>query len=88
MPAAGSAANRACAPPGMNPWPPAVKLPPWNLNSSTMMASTGTAIFHQVSALLTLEKIRMARKLTATKMAISTMVTTKPHPVTLLVLEL
>ena len=27
---------------------PAVKLPPWNLNSSTMMARTGTATFHQV----------------------------------------
>ena len=48
MPAAGSAPNRALIPPGMKPWPPAVKLPPCHWVSSTMMARTGTATFHQV----------------------------------------
>ena len=66
----------------MKPSPPAVKLPPWNLNSSTMMVRTGTATFHQVMTLLTRAKMRMARKLTATKTAISTIVSTKPTPVT------
>ena len=85
MPAAGSAANRALIPPGMK-LPPAVKLPLCQWNSSTMMARTGTATFHHVMTLLTRAKMRMARKLTATKIAISTMVSTKPTPVTLLVL--
>ena len=87
MPAAGSAPNRALIPPGMKP-PPAVKLPPWNWNSSTMMARTGTATFHHVMTLLTRAKMRMARKLTATKTAISTMVSTKPAPVTFFVVGL
>ena len=49
-----------------------------------MMARTGTATFHHVMTLLTRAKMRMARKLTATKIAISTMVSTKPAPVTFL----
>ena len=61
--------------------PPAVKLPAWNLNSSTMMAKTGTATFHHVMALLTLANWRMARKLTAVNTAISTTVTSRPVPV-------
>src|SRR5258708_32909040 len=69
MPASGSAAKRPLIPPGMKPAPPAVKLPPWNLNSSTMMASTGMATFHHVMTLLTLANRRMARKLTAVKAA-------------------
>ena len=88
MPAAGSAPNRALIPPGMKPSPAGLKLPPWNWNSSTMMASTGTATFHHVRALLTRAKMRMARKLTATKTAISTMVSAKPAPVTFFVVEL
>ena len=47
-----------------------------------MMASTGTATFHHVITLLTRAKMRMARKLTATKTAISTIITTKPALVT------
>ncbi len=43
-----------------------------------MMASTGIATFHQVTRLLTLVNTRIARKLTAVKSAISTMVTTNP----------
>ena len=39
-------------------------------------------IIHQVMALITRVKIRMARKLTATKIAISTIVSAKPTPVT------
>ncbi len=80
MPAAGSAANRPWTPPGMKP--PVVKLPPWNLNSKTMMARTGIATFHTVTALLTRANSRMARKLTAVKKAISAMVTQNPAPVT------
>ena len=87
MPAAGSAPNRALIPPGMKPTP-AVKLPGWNLNSSTMMARTGTATFHHVMTLLTRAKMRMARKLTATKTAISTMVSMKPVVVTFFVIGL
>ena len=71
----------------MKPAPPAVKLPGWNLKASTMMVKTGTATFHHVMTLLTRAKMRMARKLTATKTAISTMVSTKPTPVTLLFVE-
>ena len=87
MPAAGSAANRAWIPPGRKPWPPAVKLPLCQWVSSTMMVRTGIATFHHVMMLLTRAKMRMARKLTATKIAISTMVSTKPTPVTLPFLE-
>ena len=65
-----------------------MKLPLCNLISSTMMVRTGTATFHHVMTLLTRAKMRMARKLTATKIAISTMVSTKPAPVTFLVVEL
>ncbi len=62
--------------------PPAVKLPPWNLNSSTTMARIGIATFHHVTVLLTRANQRMLRKLTAVKIAISTMVSAKPAPVT------
>ena len=75
-------ANRALIPPGMK-LPPAVKLLPRNWPSSTMMASTGTATFHHVITLLTRAKMRMARKLTATNAAISTIARTKPLLVTL-----
>ena len=67
--------------------PPAVKLPVCQWVSSTMMARTGIATFHHVMTLLTRAKMRMARKLTATKTAIRTMVSTKPTPVTFLVSE-
>ena len=67
----------------MKPAPPEVKLLGWNLNSSTMMVRTGIATFHHVMVLLTLEKMRMARKLTAVKTAISKTVTTRPTPVIL-----
>ena len=87
MPAAGSAPNRALIPPGMKPAPPAVKLPVCQWVSSTMMASTGTATFHQVMTLLTRAKMRMARKLTATKIAIRMIVRMKPTPVTFFVSE-
>ncbi len=70
MPATGSAAVRPLIPPGKKPAPPAVKLPGWNLNSSTMMVRTGIATFHQVTTMLTRLNIRMARKLTAVKTAI------------------
>jgi hypothetical protein len=83
MPDNGSAAVRPLIPPGKKPAPPAVKLPGWNLNASTMMARTGTATFHHVITLLTRAKMRMARKLTATKTAIRMMVTTRPAPVIL-----
>ena len=76
MPASGSAAVRPLIPPGAKPSPPAVKLPGWNLNSSTMMVRTGIATFHQVMVLLTRENMRMARKLTAVNTAISPTVTT------------
>jgi hypothetical protein len=88
MPAPGIAPNRALSPPGMKPAPPAVKLPPLNLKNSTMMARIGMATFHQVMALLTRENRRMARKLTDTMTAISTMVKMKPAVVTLPVLAL
>ena len=68
--------------------PPAPRLLGWNLNSSTMMARTGTATFHHVMPALTLENRRMARKLIAVKIAISTIVITKPSPVTFCVLAL
>ena len=63
--------------------PPAVKLPLCQWNASTMMVRTGIATFHQVMTLLTRANIRMARKLTATKIAIRMMVSMKPTPVTL-----
>ena len=47
------------------------------------MARTGTATFHHVMTLLTLAKMRMARKLIAVNTAISTTVTTSPAPVIL-----
>ena len=78
MPASGSAAVRPLIPPGAKPSPPAVKLPGWNWNSSTMMVKTGTATFHQVMVLLTRANWRMARKLTAVNTAISPTVTDKP----------
>jgi hypothetical protein len=53
-----------------------------------MMARTGIATFHHVIVLLTRAKARMARKLTATKTAISTMVNMNPVPVTLCVFAL
>jgi hypothetical protein len=53
-----------------------------------MMATIGTATFHQVRVLFTRAKMRMARKLTATKTAISTMVSANPAPVTFFVVEL
>jgi len=82
--AEGMAANRALMPKGMKP-PPAPKLLGWNLNSSTMMARTGIATFHHVMTLLTRAKMRMARKLTATKTAIRMMVSMKPVVVTFFV---
>ncbi len=83
MPDSGSAAVRPLMPPGNRPIPPAVKLPGVNLNSSTMMARTGTATFHHVMVLLTRANWRMARKLTAVNTAISTTVTNSPAPVIL-----
>ena len=64
-----------------------MKLPVCQWVSSTMMASTGIATFHHVMTLLTRAKMRMARKLTATKTAISTIVRMKPAPVTFFVVE-
>ena len=52
------------------------------------MVRTGIATFHHVMVLLTREKMRMARKLTATKIAISTMVRMNPVPVTFFVVVL
>ena len=52
------------------------------------MVRTGIATFHQVMPVLTLVNSRMARKLIAVKIAISTIVSTKPSPVTLLVVGL
>ena len=88
MPAPGIAAKMACqvTPLGMKP-PPALKLPGWNLNSSTMMARIGIATFHQVMPALTRENIRMARKLIAVKMAIRMTVIAKPSPVTFFVVR-
>ena len=88
MPAPGMAAKMACqvTPLGMKP-PPALKLPGWNLNASTMMARTGIATFHQVMPELTLENSRMARKLMPVNTAISTTVIAKPRPVTFFVVE-
>ena len=63
-------------------------MPPWNLNSRMMIVTSGMAIFHQVMTLLTRANSRMARKFTATKTAIRTMVSTKPMPVTFPVSEL
>ena len=42
------------------------------------MASTGTATFHQVTALLVRASLRMPRKLTAVKTAMSTIATAIP----------
>ena len=53
MPADGIAANRALQPVGHEAVAE-LKLPPWNLNSSTMMVTTGMATFHQVMPALTL----------------------------------
>ena len=71
-------------PVGMNPPDPAdePKLPLWNLNSSTMMVSTGMAIFHHMSPLLTFARYLMPRKFTAVKMTIKTTHMMKPVPVT------
>jgi hypothetical protein len=78
MPDSGRAAVRPLMPPGNMLSPPAVKLPGSNSNMSTMMARIGTATFHHVMTLLTLAKMRMARKLTAVNTAISPTVTTSP----------
>ncbi len=80
MPAEGIAANRLLMPKGMNP-PCEPKLLPWNLNSSTTMAKTGIATFHHVTALLTRENMRMARKFTIVNRAIRITVIKKPSPV-------
>ena len=84
MPAAGIAVKMSfhVTPLGTKP-PPALKLPGWNLNSSTMMARHGIATFHHVMPELTLENSPMARKLIAVKIAIRMIVNTKPVPVTL-----
>src|SRR5215831_11771867 len=88
MPATGSAEVRPLIPPGKKPAPPAVKLAGWNLNSSTMMARTGIATFHQVTTMLTRLNNRIARKLTAVKTAIRPTVTHRPAPVILSVCAL
>ncbi len=86
MPADGMAANSALAPNGMKP-PPASRLLALNLVNSTMMASTGIATFHHVMPELILLNSRIAKKLSAVKIAISTIVIPKPSPVTLPVVE-
>ena len=52
------------------------------------MVATGIATFHQVMPAFTFVNSRMARKLIAVKIAIRTIVNTKPVPVTLPVLAL
>ncbi len=77
-------------PVGMNP-PDAEdepKLPPWNLNSSTMIVSTGMAIFHHMIVLFVCASSRMPRKFSAVKMTIKMMHITKPVLVTLPVVVL
>ena len=92
MPALGIALNTALIPYGMNPpfaWRGAkLKLPPWNLNSRTMIASTGMATFHHVITLFTRANIRIAKKFTAVKAAMRTIVIANPRPVTLRVVGL
>ncbi len=80
MPADGIAANRLLMPYGMNP-PCEPKLLPRNWVSSAMMAITGIATFHHVTALLTRANRRMARKLTTVKSAIRRMEIRMPYPV-------
>src|ERR1700728_2169187 len=71
--------------PGIGPPTPAVKLCGWNLKNKTMMVRIGTATFHQVSVLLTRAKNFTARKLTAVNSAISTIASTTPRSVILVV---
>ena len=59
-----------------------LKLCGWNLKNKMMMVSTGMATFHQVMPAFTLENRRIARKLTAVKMAIRTIVAMNPVVVT------
>ncbi len=59
--------------------PCAVKLCGWKWPIAMMkIVASGTAIFHQVAALLVWASTRTPRKLTATKTAIRTTATTKP----------
>ena len=78
MPAVGMAAKMAFQPNGLNPPPPGLKLPPWNLVNKMMMVRTGIATFHHVMTLLTWANSRTARKLIAVKVAISRIVHRKP----------
>src|SRR5207249_4385001 len=65
------------APNGAKPWE--VKLCGWKLVAAMMkIAPRGTAIFHQVAALLVWASTFTPRKFTATKIAIRTTATMKP----------
>src|ERR1700709_84722 len=78
MPLVATASRVPCRPLGLKP-SAAVKLEPWKLNSaSTRMVSSGTAIFHQVIALLVLASILTPRKFTAVRIAIKMMATISP----------
>ncbi len=56
-------------PVGMNPpvFADEPKLPPWNLNSSTTMVSTGMAIFHHMRPLLMFDSHLMPTKFSPVK---------------------
>ena len=58
------------------------KLPPWNLNSSTMMVRTGIAIFHHMSPLLMFDSHLMPTKFSPVKRIIRTTQAMKPVVVT------
>ena len=88
MPADGMRAEQRLDPEGHEAAARRPRLLPWNLNSSTMMARTGTATFHQVIPALTFENSFMPRKLIAVNSAISTTVIAKPSPVTFFVIGL
>ncbi len=69
-------------PNGMKP-PPALKLPPWKeVETSTTIVNTGTAIFHHVATLLVSESQRTPMMLMTEKISISTPATTYPWAVT------
>ena len=78
IPLVETAARTPFAPYGLNPLA-AVKLLVWNLVAArTMIASSGTPIFHQVAALFVWASLRTPRKLIAVKSAISTTAATTP----------
>ncbi len=77
MPLSLMAPSTPLAPNGAKP--SEVKLPGWKLPIAMMkIAASGTAIFHQVAALLVCARARTPKKLTPTKTAMRTTATAKP----------